>query len=951
MVDSGQGFGAPVSKRYASLLAALFLLLAAGILAAGAVFYHRQWEQRRAFVHAQLLAVADLKANELTRWRQERLRTIGLVAQYVGRNPVVQELIRDVSQPGKEAELRGWLAPLAQWHAGALIVATNGAVISASPPELGQRAAVEPALVRQAVADGQPAMDLLREDAATGQAYLDMVAPVRWAGAATVCVVFRIDAENFLFPYIQRWPTPSATAETLLVRREGDRVLFLNDLRHRPDTSLRLTHSLDSDLPAAQAVRGRVGIVEARDYRGTDVVAAVRPVPGSGWFLVAKVDAAEVYAPQRAAAVRTALAVIGLILASGFALAWLWSRREAGLAERLALATKYAHDAVLLATMDGRIVECNERLAEMHGRPATALLQMTFRDLRPPELRDRVAADRQLLQPGNTAVFETVHQRADGSVFPVEVSARVITIDRRLYRMEVLRDSTHRKRAEEQLQLQAAALRAAANAIVITDTDGIIESANPAFTKLTGFTEKDALGHHTRLLKSGRQGGEFYQNLWATIRAGEVWRGELINKRKDGTEYFEEMTITPVRDATGVVRHYIAVKEDITARKQAEAALRASELFYRQTLEGIPGMVFTTRPDGFCEYQSRQWVEYTGVPMHEHIGTGWNRLLHPDDAPRALAAWEAAVAGRAPYDLEYRVRRHDGVYEWFKVIGHPIRDAEGRVVRWFGVATNIDALKRAQQQLQDWADTLETRVAERTAELTATNKELESFTYTIAHDLRAPMRHVIGFITILGRSANDRLSEMERESLANIKKAATRMGQLVDDLLAFARLGRAPLQRAPVDLAGLVADVRQQLAPDVDHRQVEWQIGPLPVVEADPHLLHQVFYNVLHNAVKFTRPRPVARIEVRDESTPTEHIIAIRDNGVGFDMAHASKLFGVFERLHHERDFEGTGIGLAHVQRILHRHDGRVWAEARPGAGATIHIALPRPQPQAQQAA
>jgi PAS domain S-box-containing protein len=181
----------------------------------------------------------------------------------------------------------------------------------------------------------------------------------------------------------------------------------------------------------------------------------------------------------------------------------------------------------------------------------------------------------------------------------------------------------------------------------------------------------------------------------AKFAGGQVVRSEWRFRRKDGSCFTGEVLGRQLSDG-----RLEAVVRDITERRQTEEALRESESFYRQTLESIPGMVFTTRPDGYCDYQSQQWVDFTGVPISEHLGDGWNKLLHPDDRPRAFAAWRNAVEGRAPYDTEYRVRRHDGTYEWFKVRGRPIRNSAGEVVRWFGTALNIDHLVKAQAELQ-----------------------------------------------------------------------------------------------------------------------------------------------------------------------------------------------------------------------------------------------------------
>jgi signal transduction histidine kinase len=239
-------------------------------------------------------------------------------------------------------------------------------------------------------------------------------------------------------------------------------------------------------------------------------------------------------------------------------------------------------------------------------------------------------------------------------------------------------------------------------------------------------------------------------------------------------------------------------------------------------------------------------------------------------------------------------------------------------------------------------DAMARRLKERSDQLEATNKELESFSYSVSHDLRAPLRHVSGFIDILAREYGPGLDEQARRYMAVVTDASRKMGRLIDDLLAFSRTGRVELRRAPCRLDDLVAEAVRDLAPDLAGREVAWTIAPLPEVSADPSLLRQVFANLLGNAVKFTRARPLAHIEVGSQAGgPGEVVVFVRDDGVGFDMTYVAKLFGVFERLHPAEEYDGTGVGLANVRRIVARHGGRTWAEGAVGVGATFYFSLP----------
>jgi light-regulated signal transduction histidine kinase (bacteriophytochrome) len=237
-------------------------------------------------------------------------------------------------------------------------------------------------------------------------------------------------------------------------------------------------------------------------------------------------------------------------------------------------------------------------------------------------------------------------------------------------------------------------------------------------------------------------------------------------------------------------------------------------------------------------------------------------------------------------------------------------------------------------------DHLEQQVQERTAQLNAANAELESFSYSVAHDLRAPLRHITGFAKLLHDTCNTTLDTPSQDYLKLIQDAAKHMGQLVDDLLKMGQIGRQELVCRPTDLNSLVGRVLQDLQPECEGRQIEWRIGELPSVDCDPGLMRQVFANLLSNAVKYTRPRQKAVIEVGQVTGEAIPAIFIRDNGAGFDQQYAHKLFGVFQRLHTAEEFEGTGVGLAIVQRIIQKHGGRIWVQAEVNKGASFFIAL-----------
>jgi PAS domain S-box-containing protein len=426
----------------------------------------------------------------------------------------------------------------------------------------------------------------------------------------------------------------------------------------------------------------------------------------------------------------------------------------------------------------------------------------------------------------------------------------------------------------------------------------------------------------------------------AADRAG-VWK----HRTKDGTIIDVDISSHALVLNGQPVRSVLA--HDVTAEMRAERALRESEAIFRGMAEAMPHIVWTARPDGARTYYNHRWYDYTGLAPEHTLGQGWQSMLHPEDREQVLGWWRHALeSGRAAV-VSYRLKRRDGVYRWHVGRAAPLANERGEIVMWVGTITDIDDARRDRELLKTLNEDLEQRVRDRTSELAAANQELEAFSYSVSHDLRAPLRHVQGYAEMLTAATAGQLSDKSLRYLSTINAATLEMGELIDNLLAFSRIGRVTLAQSRVSLDNVVRDVVGGLDMSTRERNIKWRIAPLPAVAGDPSLLKQVFANLLGNAVKYTRGRDPAEIEIGcSQAEGAHHVLFVRDNGAGFDMQYAHKLFGVFQRLHRTDEFEGTGIGLATVRRIVTRHGGRTWAEGKINGGATIYFTLPAAEPQ-----
>ena len=530
---------------------------------------------------------------------------------------------------------------------------------------------------------------------------------------------------------------------------------------------------------------------------------------------------------------------------------------------------------------------------------------------------------------------------------------KVISLPERLHLQEANLELEHeiaeRKRAEQALKESLAARESAVkelaeqkfaldqHAIVaVTDLQGTITYVNDRFSAINLYSREEAIGRNYRIVNSGYHPKEFFQKMYDTLGKGRVWHGEIRNRAKDGSIFWVAATTVPLLDSGGKPRQYITIRTDITARKRLEEVRE----HLAAVVESSDDAIISKTLNGMVTAWNSGAERLFGYSSAESVGKPMDRLLPLERATEESDILARIARGERVDHFETVRVRKDGKRVDISATISPVKDSSGAIVGVAKIARDITQRKTSEVEILKLNDELEEKVKLRTAQLEAANKELETFSYSVSHDLRAPLRHISGFSQLLVEEFGANLAPGARHYLDRIQAGTQNMGVLVDELLHLARVGRHALNRRTTNLKELVAEVITLLLPESEGRQVEWAISDLSTAQCDPVLVRQIFQNLLSNALKFTRPRAQAVIEVSCREEGGQPVFMVRDNGIGFNMKYVDKLFGVFQRLHRAEDFEGTGIGLATVQRIVHKHGGQVWAEGELDKGAAFYFTL-----------
>lgn len=474
--------------------------------------------------------------------------------------------------------------------------------------------------------------------------------------------------------------------------------------------------------------------------------------------------------------------------------------------------------------------------------------------------------------------------------------------------------------------------------VAITDQKGIIRHVNDNFCRISKYSREELIGQDHRIINSGYHPASYIRNLWVTIANGRIWKGELKNRARDGSIYWVDTTIVPFLSAEGKPVQYIAIRADITERKKAEEqqALLAS------IINSSDEAIFSIGLDRKITSWNHGAASLFGYSPDQILGKDITILIPSDRKTEEDLILNEITQGDGMEHFETERLRRDGVTLEISLNVSPLRDLDGKIIGASKIARNITELKKAQKSIAELNLSLEQKVADRTEQLRILNSELEAFTYSVSHDLRAPLRIIDGFASMLVSDHAEKLDAEGQRVLQVIMTNAKKMGQLIDDLLNLSHLGRKEIVTSRVDMNRLVQSAIDEQLGTYPDREKDITVDSLLPASCDHNLILRVWGNFISNALKYSAKQKAPAIHISSWQNGVDIVYAVKDNGVGFDMKYADKLFGVFQRLHRATDYEGTGVGLALAQRIVNKHSGRIWAESAPGEGATFYFSLPK---------
>jgi PAS domain S-box-containing protein len=926
----------------------LFAVISAGAILIGKFYYHNQ--EKHAFENSQqeLSSVADLKVRQILQWRRERLSDGNYLSQNISLNRRLSDFISDSKNKTLRYLLVSDLKSLINNYDYRAAVFTDkyGRVKLQYPDQdtvIGNY--LQPRLSRIIRNENVQLTDFQQTEKVSF-VHLDLLVPIRSVNKSdttiTGLLILRIDPQEVLYPLIQSWPVTSKTSETLLFHREGDEIVYLNELRHQENTKLVLRLPVTSDkLAAALALQGLNETTDAVDYRGMPIIAAMRKIPDSPWYMVAKVDREEVLDKLKGQVSLVLIIVILFILASGAFLGFLWwnqrvrfyrEKYEAEL-DRLALIRhydyilKYANDIIYLLDKDFVIIEINDKALETFQYKREELIGQTIKVLLPSDVIDGLNNDVKILNEVGYSTFETEQIRKDGSVLPIEVSARMVDIEGIKYYQAICRDITERKHAEETLRESEERFRKIFEespfCMVMSGKDMCFIRANSAFCNMIGYTEDELMGLTFKsFTHPDHISNDEVSLLRLVAREIPVYHTEKRYIRKDGQVIWGSTTVSIIHNSKGEIQLFLVMVEDITSRKIAEEELEKSISLMKATLESTADGILVVDSGGKIVQYNKKFAEMWQIPeevlktMEDEAALQYvlGQLKYPDD-----------FIDKVKHLLEFKDGRFFERYSQPQRIGG--RTA-GRVWSFRDITArkNVEAALIAAKEKAEESDRLKT-----------------AFLHNVSHEIRTPMNAILGFSTLLSEPG---LSETDRSQFTEIIfQSGNQLLSIINDIVDLATIetGQVKINLKEISLYATLKELSEQFSYKEKAGKISLSLKTHlkeAKIVTDSTKLVQIFSNLINNAFKFTQKGKISfGYDLKDDFVE----FFVKDTGIGISPEHQSRIFDRFYQVDNaiSRQYTGTGLGLSICKAYVELLGGKIWLMSSPGKGTEFYFTLP----------
>ncbi len=617
-----------------------------------------------------------------------------------------------------------------------------------------------------------------------------------------------------------------------------------------------------------------------------------------------------------------------------------------------------APDAMVITNDKGEIVLINRQTEKLFGYAKEELIGKPVEILIPADFRNKHVSHRaQYMEAPKVrsmgAGLELFAIRKDGIQFPVEISLSPLVTEEGTLISASVRDITDRKKVEERIRFLASITANIQDPVISSDNDFRIISWNEGAEKLFEWKSDEVIGKTTFEILNIIYSSESREQIQKSFKESGFWQGEVIYHTKSGKEIDVLSTTSHLKDAKGNVTGNLDLARDITKRKKAEDALnklnaqleekvkeRTEEIYknekqFRHTLDSMLEGMQIIGFDWRYIYVNDAMAKHGKYLKEEMIGHTVMEKYPGIEQTEIYKVYQRCFNDRVPIHLENEFIFPDKTKGWFELSFQPVPEG------LFILSVDITDRKIAEEKIISLNKELEERVIKRTEQLKKSTEEMEAFSYSVSHDLRAPLRGIIGFANILEEDYASKLDDEAKRITRVIKNNTTKMGRLIDDLLAFSRLGRQDILKTNINTNKMIGDIIAGNDINVNSKKIKWIIHSLPNTKADINTISQVWLNLISNAVKYSQNADNPTIEIGSIEENHSITFFVKDNGIGFDEKYKAKLFKVFQRLHTYEEFEGTGIGLANVEKIVSKHDGKVWAEGELNKGATFYFSLP----------